>query len=116
VNGHSRGCTCLACCDARRDYQQFRRENLPRKVDAAKARKRIETLLERGLTQREIELRAGIAPRSLWRVRHQERIYADTHDAIMGVTAAWYNETRTEWTRAASTAGSVAEPLRKVRA
>lgn len=85
MNGHPRGCKCLACYDARRDYQRFRRDNLPRKVDAAKACRRIETLLGRGLTQREIELRAGIAPRSLWRVRHQARIYAETHDAIMGV-------------------------------
>jgi len=78
-------CRCLPCRIAHYDYQVEYREGGRRRVPAGPTLRRIDKLLDAGLTQREIERRAGMCARSLWKIRKQTRVHRDTRDAVMGV-------------------------------
>jgi AraC-like DNA-binding protein len=86
---YTAGCSCLACCDARRDYQREWKLDPGRTVDAAPVAARIETLLRNGWRTRAIAEQAGVSYNTVRYCHNGWRpgIRRDSAAAIMSLPA-----------------------------
>lgn len=76
---------CEPCLRARRRYDKLRRLGVRKHVDAKPVWKHIQRLRKKGLGINQVARLAGMAPVSLWRIQHQEKVRVSTARKIMAI-------------------------------
>jgi len=84
---YAAGCSCVECCDARRDYQAEWKADGPRLVDADPVAERIKVLGYNGWRTRGIAEQAGVSYNTVRYCRNGRRpkIHRDSAAAIMAL-------------------------------